>query len=334
MVLSKKERDILTLMDLTLVKGFLEFSKEFVNYNEEDVKKIIKKLVKEGYVKIITIPQKNKKVKVYIHTKKVKSGMLNDNIRYKKDYETVSANITIKKIYEKFKKIQKEKTKEFLHKKINESDKKLIELEKKLKERIKKFILKKNVDLESLKFELELFFNSKRQEQIDLLNPKNVRLFTLTQKILENFKNTEIEMANLDYIYSYKTTPLKYCWKSSTFNVKKNFRKIKNVIFKLLEKGDFYKKDKKEMFNFIEWIIKEVKEKSPDWNLFEDFKLINKKKDIFIYVDASIVYDEYEQKEKPDLNILVVTTKKNKEILKILPNNKGKVYDNIIFIER
>lgn len=331
MVLSKKEKDILTLMNLTPVEGFLEFSKNFVNYNKEDIKKISKKLIKNGYVKTITIPQKNKKVKVYVHTKKVKNGMLNDNIRYKKDYKISSINNTIKKVYENFKKIQKEKTKKSSNKKSTKNDKKLIELEKKLKERIKKFILKKNVDLESLKFELELFFNSKRQEQIDLLNPKNVRLFTLTQKILEDFKNTEIEMANLDYIYSYKTTPLKYCWKSSTFNIKKNFKKIKKVITKLLEKGDFYKKDKKEIFNFIEWIIKEVKEKSPDWDLFEDFKIINKKKNIFIYVDASIVYDEYTQKENPDLNILVVTTKKNKEILKILPNNKGKVYSNIIF---
>jgi len=331
MALSKKEKDILTLMDSSFVNGFLEFAQKFVEYTKEDIGKISKKLIKKGYVKIITIPQGNSKIKWHFHTEKVKPEMLNDNIRYEKDYGKFSISPVIGKIHKVFRDFQKDKSKKSLHIKLTKSDEKLLELEEKLKERIRKFILGKKVDLDSLNFELQLFFNSKRQEHIDLLNPTNIRLFTTAQKILENFKDTEIERANLDYIYSYKTVPLKYCWKSSNFNIRKNSEKIKNIITKILEKRDFSKKDKKEMLDFIEWVIREVKEKSADWSLFEEFGITNKKKDVFIYVDASIIYDEYRHEEDPDLNILVVTNKKNKGILKLLPNNKGTIYANLIF---
>jgi len=329
--LTKKEKDILTLMDDSLVNGFIEFTKKFMEYPEKDIKKIVSKLISKNYIKIVTTPNENNKIEWYFHTEKVKPNMINDNLRYKKDYGEFSVSPGIRKAHKLFKDFQENKSKKSLHIQLTKSDEKLLELEQKLRERIRKFIVGEKVDLESLDFELQLFFNSKRQENIDLLNPTNIRLFIATQKILENFKGTEIEKANLDYIYSYKNKPLKYCWKSSTFDVRRNPETIKELIIKILKNGSFTKKDEKEVLEFLDWIIKEVKEKSVDWSLFEEFGIINKKKDIFIYVDASIVYDEYRKEENPDVNVLIVTNKKNKNILKFLPNNKGTIYANLIF---
>ena len=121
--------------------------------------------------------------------------------------------------------------------------------------------------------------------------------------------------------------------KSSNFNIRNNPNKVKIIIKDILNNGNFSKKSNKEMVNFVDWIIKEVKEKTSDWSLFEEFGIINKKKDIFLYVDESITYDEYRKEENPDVNILVVTNKKNKDILKFLPNNNGTTYTNLIFIK-
>lgn len=211
------------------------------------------------------------------------------------------------------------------------NNEKLLELEQKLRERIRKLIIGKKIDLKSLDSELRLFFNLKKPENIDLLNPTNIRLFAVAQKILKNFKNTEIEKANLDYIYSYKDKPLRYCWKSSTFNIRKNSKKVSKLMLNLLKYRDFSKKNKKKMIEFVNWIIKEVKEKPIGWSLSKAFGIINKKKNIFIYVDAFIFYDEYREEESPEINILVVTNKKNKNILELLPNNKGTIYANLIF---
>lgn len=329
--LLKKEKDILTLMDSSLVNGFIEFAQKFIEYDKKEIEKIISKLLKEKYVKIVITLNEDNKIEWYFHTKKVKPNMINDDIRYKKDYGEFSVSPAIREAHKLLKDFQEDKSKKSLHIQSTKRDEKLLELEQKLRERIRKFIIGKKVDLESLDFELQLFFNSKRQENIDLLNPTNIRLFVAAQKILENFKGTEIEKANLDYIYSYKNKPLKYCWKSSTFNVRKNPEKIKELVMKILDNGDFTKKDEKEMIEFVDWIIKEVKEKSADWSLFEEFGIRNKKKEIFIYVDTSIVYDEYRKEENPDVNIFVVANNKNKKILKFLPNNKGTIYANLIF---
>ena len=135
---------------------------------------------------------------------------------------------------------------------LSREDRKLKNLERRLRERIKNFILGKKVDAESLKFELELFFNSKTEKQINLIEVRNLRLFLVALEVLNNFKNTEIERANLDYIYGYKNPkPLRYCWKTAVLNIIKYENKIRDAINNILKEGEFSKKSEREMKRFI-----------------------------------------------------------------------------------
>lgn len=85
----------------------------------------------------------------------------------------------------------------------------ILELEKHLENRLRNFILGKDNDAKSLTSEIEDFFKKRTQKDIDILNPRNVRLFYAALEILKDFENSEIEKANLDYIYSYEQKPLK-----------------------------------------------------------------------------------------------------------------------------
>jgi hypothetical protein len=218
----------------------------------------------------------------------------------------------------------------FINMEITKEDS--IELDKELKEKIKKFILGEGIDLNSLNLALQSFFESARFEQTDLLNPVNMTLFITTQKILENFKDTEIEKANLDYIYSYKNKPLKYCWKNTTFNLGKEPEKLKKSIVKIFKKSDFSMKNEKEMNNHVDKIISRLNDKSCDEYLSKEFGIIDKKKNTFLYVDA-IDYEEHKCGEIPKIDVLLVTTKKNKKLLDVFLNNRGKVYDGLVFLD-
>jgi hypothetical protein len=85
MELTKKEKDVLSLMDEITLDGFVGFVKKVLNYPNKDIKIIANKLVKFGFVKIIDISQTGKSKKWYFHTKKVSNDMINDNLRYIKE---------------------------------------------------------------------------------------------------------------------------------------------------------------------------------------------------------------------------------------------------------
>lgn len=88
MKLSKEDKEILTLMDGVLANNFLKFAKKFVKYPAKEISSAASRLLKEGLVEIVPIEDRN----FYYHTKKVKPEMLNDYIRYKKDFPYPSKN--------------------------------------------------------------------------------------------------------------------------------------------------------------------------------------------------------------------------------------------------
>ena len=203
-------------------------------------------------------------------------------------------------------------------------------LEKELQEEIKKLIVGENIDNEEILSKLKEFFHSKKQEDIDKLNPRNIRLFTVALEILqENKKLFPVNLANLDYVYSYKNEPLKYLWKSCEFNLSKDFIKIKDVLIKVAKGLNLSEIKIKKIQSFMEQADKMCKEKySSD---MESIGLFNETKDSFIYLEYHIFDDDYRNERVCKFNILLVSPKTTS--LKMLPNNKGTIYSNLVFRE-
>ncbi|MBU2562218.1 MAG: hypothetical protein KKF68_00985 [Nanoarchaeota archaeon] len=86
MKLNKKEKDILSIMNDSSEKQILEFAKKHTKYLEKDIKKIANKLTKENYVEKVKIPVGDKIVVLYFYTKKVTKDLLNDSLKWKKDF--------------------------------------------------------------------------------------------------------------------------------------------------------------------------------------------------------------------------------------------------------
>jgi hypothetical protein len=148
---------------------------------------------------------------------------------------------------------------------------------------------------------------------------------------LKNFKDIEIERANLDYTYSYKRKPLKYAWKCAEFKLKK-FDKILEVLKKVFVLEKFSKKNRDEVFELVKFLVKEMDE-SNFW-LSESIGIFNKTNDVFLYFNSMLVYDEYRKKIISDADILLVTTKKKESLLKLLPNNNGTIFTDLIFAKK
>jgi len=83
MELSRKEKDILTIIDGTPVKKLMKRVRKFIKSPEKEIDAITKRLIDNGFIEIIAVPSGKKEMKLYYHTKKVRSEMLNDTIRYK-----------------------------------------------------------------------------------------------------------------------------------------------------------------------------------------------------------------------------------------------------------
>ncbi len=200
------------------------------------------------------------------------------------------------------------------HEEITEMKK----LEKELLRDIKNFILNKKPSIKELREKLDRFFRNRFQNDFDYLSPKNIRLFYRTKEILDNFKGTEIEVANLDYVYSFGKKPIKYFWKCSNFNLEKEQNEFYNILKKLITAGNFNKENAKLFFEFIDKII------GSNW-MFEEADIINKTKDVYVLID----FDE--TSVEPEVNIFLVTNKANKKILEILPKNDKCHYVNPSF---
>lgn len=203
-------------------------------------------------------------------------------------------------------------------------------LEKELQEEIKKLIIGEKIDNKEILSKLKEFFHSKKQEDIDKLNPKNIRLFTVALEILqENKKLFPINLANLDYVYSYKNKSLKYSWKSCEFNLIKDFIKIKDTLIKLTNGLNLNEIKTKKVYDFIDQADKMCKEKySSD---MESIGLFNETKESFIYLEYHIFDDDYRNERVCEFNILLVSQKL--KLLKILSNDRGTIYSNLVFRE-
>ena len=85
----------------------------------------------------------------------------------------------------------------------------------------------------------------------------------------------------------------------------------------------------KKVYDFINQADQMCKEKySSD---MESIGLFNETKESFIYLEYHIFDDDYRNERACEFNILLVSPKIT--LLKILPNNKGTIYSNLVFIK-
>jgi len=206
----------------------------------------------------------------------------------------------------------------------------IIRLEKDLNKEIRKLVIGEKVDKEKLLSDLQLFFKNKKQEDIDKINPLNIRLFTVVLEILrDNKKLSPVHLANIDYVYSYKNKGLKYYWKSSEFNLSKDVDKINSVINRIINITKLDNKKAEKINGFLEQAIEMYNQKySAD---MEETGIINKNKDTYIHLEYHVFDDEYRNERNGEFNVLLVAP--NPEIINILPKNNGTTYSNLIFKE-
>jgi hypothetical protein len=81
--------------------------------------------------------------------------------------------------------------------------------------------------------------------------------------------------------------------------------------------------------HLIEFMNKEKEELN--YGLMDSLGITNKQNDVFVYIDFTLLYDEYKNKPIADTDILIVTTKNKENLLENLPNNKGAIFSNLIF---
>lgn len=82
--LTKKEKDILTLLDKTSVDNYLEFINKYVSCTKKELEQTTNKLIKLKLIETLKIPD-GKEVDWYFHTQNVTSEMINDDIRYDRE---------------------------------------------------------------------------------------------------------------------------------------------------------------------------------------------------------------------------------------------------------
>ena len=72
---------------------------EFTGYKKDEIKKIVNNLLKSKYLYIEKIPHKSAEKYYYFHTEKVNPDILNDDIRYKIDFDEDygKAHVALKK---------------------------------------------------------------------------------------------------------------------------------------------------------------------------------------------------------------------------------------------
>ncbi|MBM3234335.1 hypothetical protein FJZ19_04565 [Candidatus Pacearchaeota archaeon] len=83
--LTKKEINVLTLIDDVPVEMAIKAVKKYIDLENEEIEKIIKKLYNLGLIKKIKIPCGEQDKEWYFHTRLVNKEMINDDLRYKRD---------------------------------------------------------------------------------------------------------------------------------------------------------------------------------------------------------------------------------------------------------
>jgi len=99
MKLTQKEKQVLTLLDDAKVEGFEEFVQKFIDLSKAEIQKMVNKFKDLELIEIISLS--NDKDLWYFHTGKVNKGMLDDDLRYKRDYGSDSPILTSSKKLEK-----------------------------------------------------------------------------------------------------------------------------------------------------------------------------------------------------------------------------------------
>lgn len=82
--LTKNEKQVLTLLDDTKVDGFEEWAQKYINLPKDRMKKIVEKLKNLELIEIISLA--DEKDLWYFHTGKVNKEMIDDDLRYKRNY--------------------------------------------------------------------------------------------------------------------------------------------------------------------------------------------------------------------------------------------------------
>ena len=85
MKLNQKEKQVLTLLDDVKVEGFEEFVQKFINLSKSEIQKIVNKFKELQLIQIITLSDE-KDLWYFIDRRKVKQDMLDDDLRYRRDY--------------------------------------------------------------------------------------------------------------------------------------------------------------------------------------------------------------------------------------------------------
>ena len=89
MKLIKEEKQILTLLDCAGVDGIEEWVQKFINLPKAKIGKIVKKFKELGLIEVKYLP--NDKNLHYFHDKvRIKPDMLDDDLRFKRDYGSES----------------------------------------------------------------------------------------------------------------------------------------------------------------------------------------------------------------------------------------------------
>jgi len=85
MKLTQKEKQVLTLLDDAKVEDFEEWVQKFIDLSKSEIQKIVNKFKDLELIEIISLS--NEKDLWYFHDRrKVKPDMLDDDLRYKRDY--------------------------------------------------------------------------------------------------------------------------------------------------------------------------------------------------------------------------------------------------------
>jgi len=85
--LSQEEKDILTLIHGIPKENVIDKIKEFIDFSEEEIKEILDRLEKLELINIMKVPKNEiEEEEYYFRTTKVKKDMLNDLLRFEKDF--------------------------------------------------------------------------------------------------------------------------------------------------------------------------------------------------------------------------------------------------------
>ena len=81
MDLTKEEKQILTLLNDTPVKDFLDYAQGYINLKRGNIKRIVDKFLNWRFIEILKL--KNKNDLWYFHTDKVKEDMIDTSLDYR-----------------------------------------------------------------------------------------------------------------------------------------------------------------------------------------------------------------------------------------------------------